>query len=87
MDNDQLHDSLSDRYQRVDPLRFGMIYQKVNDMEKKIDKLEGQLGILEGQMDELLGLANRSKGALWLGMAIISGVSIIIGHFLTWRSN
>lgn len=35
---------------------------------------------MEGQIDELLALANRSKGGFWMGMTIAS----IAGGLLTW---
>lgn len=48
-------------------------------MEKKIDKLEAG-------MEELLALANKSRGGLFTGMMIVSAISAIIGyitsHFL-----
>lgn len=58
----------------IDPVKYGVLWQKVQDMDKKIDKMESQL-------EELIGLANRSKGGLWLGMVIASGVSGAIGYF------
>ena len=59
----------------IDPVKYGVLWQKVQDMDKKMDKMEAQL-------EELVGLANRSKGGLWLGMMIASGVSGAIGFFL-----
>lgn len=57
----------------IDPVKYGVLWQKVQDMDKKMDKMEAQL-------EELVGLANRSKGGLWLGMVIASGVSGAIGY-------
>jgi hypothetical protein len=42
-------------------------------MEKKIDKLEAG-------MEELLGLANRSKGGFWVGMMVVSAISTFVGY-------
>ena len=56
-----------------DPYKYGKLVAQVEAMEKKIDKLE------EG-MDELLELANRSKGGLFTGMAIVSAISAFIGY-------
>jgi hypothetical protein len=42
-------------------------------MEKKIDKLE------QG-MEELLELANKSKGGFWMGMVIASSMSAFVGY-------
>lgn len=59
----------------IDPVKYGVLWQRVQDMDKKIDKMERQL-------DDLIALANRSKGGLWFGMAIASAVSGLIGFFV-----
>ena len=56
-----------------DPYKYGKLVAQVEAMEKKIDKLEAG-------MDELLELANRSKGGFFAGMAIVSAVSAFIGY-------
>lgn len=56
-----------------DPYRYGKLVAQVEAMEKKIDKLEAG-------MEELLELANRSKGGFWVGIMIVSGVSALIGY-------
>lgn len=58
---------------QIDPYKYGKLVAQVEAMEKKIDKLE--LG-----MEELLELANRSKGGFWMGMTIAS----IIGGVVTF---
>ncbi len=57
----------------IDPVRYGVLWQRVQEMDKKIDKMESQI-------DELLALANKSKGGFWMGMTIAS----VAGGFLTW---
>ena len=42
-------------------------------MDKKMDKMERHI-------EELLALANKSKGGFWMGMTIAS----VAGGFLTW---
>lgn len=56
----------------IDPLKYGALWQKVQDMDKKVDKMERQL-------EELLELANKSKGGFWMGMIIASGVGSVVG--------
>lgn len=58
----------------IDPVKYGVLWQKVQDMDKKIDKMEAQL-------DELVGLANQSKGGFWMGMTIASAIGGAIGYF------
>ena len=63
----------------IDPVRYGVLWQKVQDLDKKVDKLEAG-------MEELLALANRGRGGLWVGMALISAVSSIVGYLSHWFS-
>lgn len=64
----------------IDLVKYGVLWQRVQDMDKKIDKMERQL-------EDLVALANKSKGGFWMGMTIASGVggvvSWIVGH---WKS-
>lgn len=61
----------------IDPVRYGVLWERVQNMDKKIDKMEGQI-------EELLELANRGKGGLWFGMTIVSAMSGLIGFALAW---
>ena len=56
----------------IDPVKYGVLWQKVQDMDKKMDKMERQV-------EQLLELANKSKGGFWMGMTIASGVGSVIG--------
>lgn len=64
---------------QIDLFKYGQLVATVDAMEKKIDKLE------KG-MEELLELANKSRGGLFTGMMIVSAISAVIGyitsHFL-----
>jgi predicted PurR-regulated permease PerM len=57
----------------IDPVKYGVLWQRVADMDKKIDKMERQV-------EELLALANKSKGGFWMGMTIAS----MVGGAITW---
>jgi hypothetical protein len=61
----------------IDPVKYGVLWQKVQDLDKKVDKLE------EG-MDELLALANKGRGGFWARMALVSGISSVVGYFSHW---
>jgi hypothetical protein len=58
---------------QIDPYKYGKLVAQVEGMEKKIDKLESG-------MEELLELANKSKGGFWMGMTIAS----IVGGLVTF---
>jgi hypothetical protein len=55
-----------------DPVAFGAISQRVEDLSKKIDKMESQL-------EELVSLANKGKGGFWMGMVVVSAISSFVG--------
>jgi hypothetical protein len=59
----------------IDLVKYGVLWQKVQDMDKKVDKMERNV-------EELLALANKGKGGLWFGMSIVSGVSAVVGYAL-----
>lgn len=56
-----------------DPVKYGVLWQRVQDMDKKMDKMERQI-------EQLLALANQSKGGFWMGMTIAS----LAGGFVAW---
>jgi hypothetical protein len=61
----------------IDLVKYGVLWQRVQDMDKKMDKMERQV-------EELLALANKGRGGFWMGMTIASSVgaavSWIAGH-------
>lgn len=57
----------------IDLVKYGVLWQRVQDMDKKMDKMERQL-------EELVALANKSKGGFWMGMTIAS----MAGGLITW---
>ena len=65
----------------IDLVKYGVLWQKVQDMDRKVDKMERQL-------EELLALANRSRGGLWIGMSIASAFSAFVGFVASnWKSH
>lgn len=65
----------------IDPVRYGVLWQKVQDYERRFDQMDKKMDRMEGQMEQLLDMANRSKGALWLGIGIWSVCTGIFGFF------
>lgn len=61
----------------IDPVKYGVLWQKVQDLDKKVDKLEAG-------MDELLALANKGRGGFWAGMALVSALSSAVGYASHW---
>jgi hypothetical protein len=56
----------------IDLVKYGVLWQKVQDMDKKVDKMERNV-------EELLALANKG-----LGMSVVSGASAVIGYFISY---
>jgi hypothetical protein len=61
----------------IDLVKYGVLWQKVQDMDKKMDKVERQL-------EELVALANKGRGGLWFGMTVVSGASALVGYLLNY---
>ena len=57
----------------IDPVKYGQLWEKVDNLTNKVDKLE------EG-MEELLALANKSRGGFWVGMMVVSALSTFVGY-------
>ena len=57
----------------VDLYKYGKLVATVESLEKKVDKLEAG-------MEELLELANKSKGGFWMGMVIASGIGALVTY-------
>ena len=63
----------------IDPVKVGVMWQKLETMEKEVSELRDDV-------KTLLAMANKSKGGLWAGMIIVSAISSFIGfisHYLT----
>ena len=56
----------------IDLFKYGQLVAQVDQLSTKVDKLEAG-------MEELLALANKGRGGLWVGMMIVSGFSSVIG--------
>jgi hypothetical protein len=55
----------------IDMVKYGVLWERVQNMDKKIDKMESQI-------EELLALANKGRGGFWMGMTIASSVGAAV---------
>jgi hypothetical protein len=65
----------------IDPVKFGVTWQKVEAMENEVAELRKDV-------KQLLELANKGRGGFWAGMAIVSAFSTFIGfmsHYITGK--
>lgn len=66
----------------IDPVKYGVLWQKVEDYEKKFEEISRKQDKMEKNIETLLAMAERSKGSLWALMGVASVVGGIIS-FLT----
>jgi len=59
----------------IDPREFGKL-------EAEVQSLRTQVSALQSDVRELLELANKSKGGLWLGMSIAA----MAGSVVSWAA-
>ena len=64
----------------IDPVKIGVMWQKVEAMEREVSELRTDV-------KQLLELANKSKGGLWAGMIIVSAVSSFVGYMVHYFTN
>jgi hypothetical protein len=62
----------------IDPVKYGAMWQRVNDYERRFEAMDKKLDKMEGQIEELLALANKGRGGFWMGMTIASSVGAAV---------
>ena len=70
--------------EQIDLVKYGVLWQKVQDYERRFDVMDKKMDRVESQLEELVGLANKGKGGFWAGMAIVSAASTFAGWVLHW---
>ena len=65
----------------IDPVKFGVTWQKVESMEFEVAEVRKDV-------KQLLELANKGRGGFWAGMAVVSAFSTFVGfmsHYITGK--
>lgn len=62
----------------IDPVKYGAMWQRVQDYERRFEVVDKKLDKMESQLEELLALANKGKGGFWMGMTIASSVGAVV---------
>ena len=68
----------------IDPVKYGVLWQKVQDYERRFDDMSAKIDKMENSVEKLIALANQGRGGFWAGMAFVSFVSSAIGFVLSW---
>jgi hypothetical protein len=64
----------------IDLVKYGVLWQKVEDYERRFDDMDKKMSKMEGQLEQLIALANKGRGGFWMGMVIVSAVSSLAGY-------
>jgi hypothetical protein len=62
---------------KIDLVRYGVLWNRVEKMEEEVSELRKD-------MKTLLAMAERSKGGMFMGMAVISVLSSVVGYITHW---
>lgn len=68
----------------IDPVKYGVLWQKVQDYERRFDDMDKKMDKLEVNLEKLVALANQGRGGFWAGMALVSAASSAIGYFSSY---
>ena len=68
----------------IDPVKYGVLWQKVQDYERRFDDMDRKMTKMEDNLEKLIALANQGRGGFWVGMSIVSGASAAVGYVLSF---
>jgi hypothetical protein len=70
----------------IDPVKYGVLWQKVQDYERRFDDMEKKMDKMESNLEKLVALANQGRGGFWAGMVLVSAASSVVGYFTSlWQ--
>lgn len=69
---------------QIDLVRYGVLWQKVENFEQKFESIDKKMDKLEQQLELLLAASNRQQGVAWLGIGMLSVLSTIGGWMIHW---
>ena len=64
----------------IDPIKVGVMWQKVEAMEHEVAEMRQDI-------KELLAMANKGRGGFWVGMMVVSALSSLIGFIAHYFSS
>lgn len=59
----------------IDPIRYGAMYQKVEDYDRRFAEVSAKIGKMEKHLEDILAAINQTKGGMWLGKLIVGTIS------------
>jgi len=73
--------------EQIDPVKYGVLWQKVQDYERRFDQVDKKMDKMEDQLEHLVALANQGRGGFWVGMSIVSAASAAAGYVMSFFGN
>lgn len=64
----------------IDPVKYGVLWQKVQDYERRFDDMSAKIDKMETSIETLVAMANQGRGGFWVGMAVVSAISSVMGY-------
>ncbi len=71
----------------IDPVKYGVLWQKVENYEAKFAEMSKTIDKMDASDEELVAMANRSRGGFWVGMGFVSAFSSLVGFIAHWLGN
>lgn len=68
----------------IDPVKYGVLWQKVESYEDKFVNLEKKIDKMEQNIEKLLDNQAQQKGAGWLAIGMLSVLSTLGGWLMHW---
>jgi len=68
----------------IDPVKYGVLWQKVQDYERRFDEMSAKIDKLETNIDKLVELANQGKGSFYAGLVMVSAIGSVLGYISHW---
>lgn len=56
---------------QIDPVEYGKLISRVESLSTKVDSMDSDI-------KQILALANRSKGAFWVGLSVASFIGALV---------
>lgn len=68
----------------IDPVKYGVLWQRVQDSDRRLTEVSHKIDKMEGDIEQLLALANQAKGGVHLGKMISGAVGGAIVFITDW---
>ena len=68
----------------IDPVKYGVLWQKVEGYEEKFDVMCKKMDKMETNIEKLLEAHAQQKGASWLAIGMLTALSTLGGWAVHW---